>query len=153
MRLFVLCLLVIFTGGCALPSSPLETRQRSLTTGQVATVGLGAAAGAIAGKQIGGDTGALIGGATGLVGSALIHNAVAAKAEQDNAERAEQVRREERLKIMQDYWYDQTLAANAGGGPGQISPEPLLRYPAGYYEGVRFAPRLAPGPSLTEPTR
>jgi hypothetical protein len=68
------------------------------------------------------------------------------------AQAAEQARREERLKIMQQYWYEQT----AGPGP-ETGPEPaagrLLDYPAGTYGGIAFGPRRAADPLLTEPDR
>lgn len=63
----------------------------------------------------------------------------------------EQARREERLKVMQAYWYDRTLSA-AGDGSRPAAP-PLLEYPAGVYSGIRFGPRVAPDPSLAEPDR
>jgi len=64
---------------------------------------------------------------------------------------AEAARREERLKVMQEYWDDRT-----GAAPGAVSPRDgrtMLEYPAGIYAGLNFAPRLAPDPSLTEPSR
>lgn len=63
----------------------------------------------------------------------------------------EQARREERLKVMQAYWYDRTLSA-AGDGSRPAAPS-LLEYPAGVYSGIRFGPRVAPDPSLAEPDR
>jgi hypothetical protein len=64
---------------------------------------------------------------------------------------AEAARREERLKVMQEYWDDRT-----GAGPGAAPAREagaLLEYPAGVYAGINFAPRLAPDPSLAEPSR
>ncbi|HVW22056.1 MAG TPA: hypothetical protein VHC86_12650 [Opitutaceae bacterium] len=63
---------------------------------------------------------------------------------------ADRARREERLKLMQEYWQE----ATAGRAPPSPAPAaPLLRYPAGTYDGVAFGPRLAPDPSLGEPAR
>jgi hypothetical protein len=60
-------------------------------------------------------------------------------------------RREERLKVMQAYWYDRTLSAS--GDAARTAAPPLLEYPAGVYSGIRFAARLARDPSLSEPDR
>lgn len=142
----------IFLSGCAIPTSPLETRSRSVSAGQVATLGIGTAAGAAIGKEIGGNSGAVIGGATGLVASALAYNTAAASSDQRVAEVAEQARREERLKIMQDYWYDQTLSPKRES-TSIVAATPLLNYPAGTYDGIRYAPRQAADASLAEPAR
>ncbi len=64
---------------------------------------------------------------------------------------AESARREERLKVMQEYWDDRTGAAP--GAAATREGRMLLEYPAGIYAGINFAPRLAPDPSLTEPAR
>jgi uncharacterized protein YcfJ len=115
-------------------------------------LGAGGAAGALIGDKLGRGTGALIGGAAGLAGAALIHNAVASSDDQKTAEVVEQARRQERLKIMQDYWLDHTLSAGRETS-GQAGNAPLLEYPAGTYSGILFAPRLAADPTLTEPIR
>ena len=65
---------------------------------------------------------------------------------------AEAARREERLKVMQEYWDDHTGAANRGSDPAREGTTPL-EYPAGIYAGINFGPRLAPDSSLTEPNR
>jgi hypothetical protein len=67
------------------------------------------------------------------------------------AEAVEQARREERLKIMQRFWYDQTLSPDRASGT--VPTPELLEYPAGDYAGMNFAPRLAADPSLAEPDR
>jgi hypothetical protein len=68
------------------------------------------------------------------------------------AQAVEQARREERLKIMQQYWYDQTAAPLPDAGAGAEAPR-LLDYPAGSYGGLAFGPRRAADPSLGEPDR
>ena len=154
MRL-VPCLMLpaLLAAGCAYPTSPVSTESKnSLSIGQVATLGAGTAAGAVLGDKIAGNTGALIGGAAGLAGVALVSNAVHSSASQESAEAAEAARREERLKIMQDYWYDKTLSAQADEAGGNHPPQ-VLQYPAGTYSGIRFAPRVAADPSLSEPAR
>jgi hypothetical protein len=67
------------------------------------------------------------------------------------AEAAEQARREERLRILQEYWYDHTLSP--GGDAAPAPGAPLLEYPAGVYSGIRYVARLAADPSLAEPDR
>ena len=62
---------------------------------------------------------------------------------------ADQARREERLKIMQQYWAEQT------GGPPEppVHPPataPVLDYPAGNYSGINFAQRRTADPGLVE---
>ena len=65
---------------------------------------------------------------------------------------AEAARREERLKVMQEYWDDHTGATGREGGSGRGGAG-RLEYPAGIYAGVNFGPRLAPDASLAEPDR
>jgi hypothetical protein len=68
------------------------------------------------------------------------------------AQAAEQARREERLKIMQQYWYEQTAAPGPDAGAEPAAGR-LLDYPAGTYAGIAFGPRRAADPSLAEPDR
>jgi hypothetical protein len=71
-------------------------------------------------------------------------------------EAAEQARREERQKIMQQYWFEQTAVPAepvSGTASGAGENHPTLAYPAGTYAGIRFGPRRAPDPSLAEPDR
>ncbi len=117
--------------------------------GQVAGLGAGAAAGAWLGDKVAGTTGAVIGAAAGLGGAAWLENRAAGDAAN---EAVEQARREERQRIMRQYWYDQTQAPRDPGG-AEPPDRPLLHYPAGAYDGLNFGARLAAGPSLTEPIR
>jgi hypothetical protein len=71
---------------------------------------------------------------------------------------AEAARRQERLQLMQRLWAGQTgaglEAAPGGAGPAPADPAAAgLTYPAGVYDGLRFAPRLAPDSGLAEPPR
>ena len=141
--------------GCATPTSPVASAPAAgseVTLGEAATLATGGIAGAAIGDKLGGGTGALIGGAAGLAGAALIHNAIVSADDQKTAEAIEQARRQERLKIMQDYWRDQTLSAQRETSGG-LSHAPLLEYPAGTYSGLIFASRLAADPALIEPDR
>jgi len=64
----------------------------------------------------------------------------------------EAIRREERLKVMQEYWLEHTAAAEPGRSVVPTAAPPLL-YPAGNYGGVNFAAREAADSSLAEPIR
>lgn len=66
---------------------------------------------------------------------------------------AEQARRDERQKIMQEYWREQTEMAGAEAPSLRPLPPTLLGYPAGVYDGLAFGPRNAADPSLAEPPR
>ena len=67
-------------------------------------------------------------------------------------EAIEQARRDERQRIMQEYWYEHTQAADRGAAAtSEVGPP--LPYPAGLYDGIHFAPRQAADPSLAEPNR
>jgi hypothetical protein len=65
----------------------------------------------------------------------------------------EAARRDERQKIMQEYWNEHTVVAADLDGHGGTSGLPPLFYPAGSYRGVNFAPRQAADSYLTEPAR
>ena len=142
---FAPCALAAALAGCAAPGAGAG----HLGVGQVAGLGAGTAAGAVMGKQVGGDAGAVVGGAAGLAGAAWLANRTS---EGDAAAAVEAARREERQKIMRQYWYEQTEAlpgdARAGAAPGLP-----LHYPAGEYGGVNFGARTAADSSLAEPER
>jgi hypothetical protein len=151
---FAIASLAMGLAGCASPTSPVTAANPAptISAGQVATLGAGTAAGAYIGDQIGGTKGAIIGGAAGLVGTALVSNAVEKASSDAIGKAAEEACRKERLKIMQDYWYDKTLSAGEQSA-GTSHPAPLLDYPAGTYSGVNFGPRVASDSSLSEPNR
>jgi hypothetical protein len=68
------------------------------------------------------------------------------------AEEVEQARREERQKVLQQYWRDRTSDL-PGPPPVSRAAWPDLSYPAGEYGGLWFGPRQAQDPSLAEPFR
>jgi hypothetical protein len=63
----------------------------------------------------------------------------------------EQIRRTERLRLMQEYWEQAT--ASEAPRPAPLDASAPLDYPAGNYSGLNFAPRTAADPSLREPPR
>ena len=68
------------------------------------------------------------------------------------ADAADEARRAERVRIMQEFWEEET--ARPGGRPVAPAAEPpALDYPAGSYSGINFAPRRAADPSVAEPQR
>jgi len=109
--------------------------------------------GAFAGQKLAGNTGALLGSAAGLVAGSLAYNAIISSADQQRLEAVEQARREERLRIMREYWRDRTETEKPAARRAAFPPTPLLRYPAGTYDGFKFAPRLATDATLSEPIR
>jgi hypothetical protein len=70
----------------------------------------------------------------------------------NQAEAIEQARREERQKVLQQYWRDRTSDL-PGPPPASRAAWPDLSYPSGEYYGLRFGPRQAQDPSLAEPSR
>jgi hypothetical protein len=135
--------LALALGGCARPGAG------HLDVGQVAGLGVGTAAGAVIGDKLGGNTGALLGGAAGLAGAAWLTSGTPDAVVQDAAEAA---RRDERQKIMNQYWAEETESGE-GAAAGGSAAGPPLHYPAGTYDGINFAARIAPDPSLAEPLR
>jgi hypothetical protein len=89
--------------------------------------------------------------ASALAASGCAHSGSAVPQPPD-LQALEQARREERQKIMMDYWRDQT-AASAGGQTALPRTPQVLDYPAGLYDGIRFGPRQATQPGLCEPER
>ena len=67
-------------------------------------------------------------------------------------EALEQARRDERQRIMQQYWYEHAVEGPPAPSVG-LDAGPVLAYPAGTYGGLLFAPRQALDPSLAEPNR
>jgi hypothetical protein len=70
---------------------------------------------------------------------------------------ADEARRDERLKLMQQTWAQQVARPLPGQGPAAPQPVPvppaLVAYPAGCYDGLWFAPRTAADPQLSDPPR
>jgi len=151
--IFSLALLVT---GCSSPSSPVEAEpSASHTSGrELLAIGGAAAAGAAIGNEISGEEGALIGAGVGLLAGAAANNIAGERTAQREAELMEAARRDERTRIMNEYWEAQRYSPNSSSMGGEGSSEAQIAYPGGYYEGVNMAPRIAPEASpLTEPVR
>lgn len=144
----ILLLCAAATGGCSFPSAPRPPARAGGGEDGPALLAAGAVAGAGIGYALDGRTGSLAGGAAGLAAAALLDRAGESAA---SREAAEQARREERVKLMQRYWNERTLAPEQD--PGGATAPALLDYPAGDYAGINFAPRLAASPDLGEPVR
>lgn len=66
---------------------------------------------------------------------------------------AEAAIRDERLELMQQVWLAETGAAGAEQRPPLPQTPGPLNYPAGWYDGIRFAPRTTADPGLSDPVR
>lgn len=140
--------------GCASPTSPLDRPARNnVGAGQVAALALGGAAGAVAGRAItGDDTGTLVGAGVGLLGGALVNNAVSARRESALAEAEARGERRASAEMFEQMWDKEARAP--GPRTGAASPASnLVSYPAGTYEGVKYAPRESTAPGFSEPRR
>jgi hypothetical protein len=78
------------------------------------------------------------------------HTAAAPRPSDTDA--AEAARRAERVKVMQEFWEEETARPAARPGAAASAAAPL-DYPAGAYSGINFAPREAADPSMAEPRR
>jgi hypothetical protein len=92
-----------------------------------------------------------------LAGSALSGCSSAAGTAQVAREEAEAARREERLKLMQRIWTEETAAPLPGdplrpAPPSPAKPGPIT-YPAGEYDGVQMAPHVGMDGGVAEPVR
>jgi hypothetical protein len=75
------------------------------------------------------------------------------KSAESESAAVESARRDERQKLLQEYWYEHAIAAGDPDDRPGASALPQLLYPAGNYGGLNFAPRQAPDSSLAEPLR
>jgi uncharacterized protein YcfJ len=117
-----------------------------VTTAAAAT--LGAVGGAAVGNQISGRDGALIGAAGGAAVAALTANAVGHVMNNKIQEARDQGARDERVKLMNDYWQSQAVdrahepAPETAKKPGTTT----MTYPPGVYDGVLYGPRTVEVP-------
>ncbi len=87
----------------------------------------------------------------GALAGLAVGACVSPKVPPPDPDAVDRARRDERLKVMQQYWDEQTSAPPEEAVSGEEAA--LLDYPAGDYGGIRFGPRRAPDPSLAEPRR
>lgn len=121
-----------------------------LGLGQAVVPLVTAGAGAAIGKSIGGNKGAIIGAAVGAAGGVVGSNATGDWWRNQMEESREQGKREERVKIMNDYW--ESYATNGGNAPKRSSSDITPRtktvtYPTGVYDGILYGPREIEAPS------
>jgi|GEM_PF-2455806 hypothetical protein len=139
-----LCALVAMTllqSGCM--SSPISAASSSMSYPEWAMMGLGTAGGALIGEEaFNAKWAAPAGAAVGMLGTQAYLNYTDKHEAQLVAEAKEEARREERAKLMQDYWIEQTGADSVDshwkGGERDV------RYDAGVYDGVAYGTRELP---------
>ena len=139
----VICALfaaLAFQSGCM--SSPITATAPSMGYPEWALLGLGAAGGAGLGELAMGNTyGGMVGGALGLLGTQTYLSHVNNQQAQIVAEAKEEARREERAKLMQDYWTEASGTDYVGHGKNGTRD---VRYDAGVYDGVAYERRDLP---------
>jgi len=119
-------------------------------------MGLATAATAAAGAMIDKKhpvEGAAIGAVTGLLASAVVTNSQSDKEAELIAEAREQGRREERVAVMRRYWEEKTTSLKDDGASVTTNGKQVIQYPAGTYEGIRYAPRDTASPKLEDVPR
>lgn len=134
--------------GCA-SSSLTPSHGNRISAGQAGTVLAGTAAGAAVGNEIGGTKGAVIGGAVGAIGTVVAYNAYTDQKNAEIEKAKEQARREERVRIMKEWWKQHAIDAQNEGEPKPSTPtttkQPTVTYPAGSYDGVDYVTRQVTG--------
>jgi len=141
-NLLILCAITAILAlqtGCA--SSPIALAGSPTSYPNLAIMGLGAAGGAIVGQGLDDKLGAPIGAAVALAGTAAYLKYRDDYEAKLVAEAKEEARREERAKLMQDYWVDATGADSVGSWRGS---ERDVRYDAGIYDGIAYQRRNLP---------
>lgn len=105
---------------------------------------LGAAGGAAIGYGIKGKDGALIGAAAGAAAAALGQKAVGTWYNDQIAEAREQGARDERIKVMNEYWKSNAVDKaheRPVSSSDKNSKTATMVYPPGVYDGVLYGPR------------
>ncbi len=128
--------LLIAQTGCM--SSPVAVAGSPTSYPNLALMGLGAAGGAIIGQDLDDSFGAPIGAAVALAGTAAYLKYRDDYEAKLVAEAKEEARREERAKLMQDFWIDATGSDSVGSWKGS---ERDVRYDAGVYDGIAYERR------------
>lgn len=144
----LLCGLAIATTTGCITRRPDSTVQPRSSTGSVISGVIGAAGGALIGKQVGGKNGTVVGAAAGAlvaqVGTEIASNNRQAKLE----EAREAGAREARARVLIDYQRSRTSQANpSSSGEGSKPKTVPADYPAGVYDGVVYGPRTESVPA------
>jgi uncharacterized membrane protein YebE (DUF533 family) len=127
--------------GCM--SSPISAASSSMSYPEWAMLGLGTAGGALIGEEaFNAKWAAPAGAAVGMIGTQAYLNYSDKHEAQLVAEAKEEARREERAKLMQDYWVEQSGSDSVDSywKNGQRD----VRYDAGVYDGVGYGMRELP---------
>jgi hypothetical protein len=129
----------VFFAGCA--SSPIAANAAPLGLASWGLMSAATAGGSIVGDSLDSNIGGPVGAAVGLGAAATAihyHNKYQA---QLLAEAKEEARREERAKLMQDYWLEASGSDSVGSWRGA---ERDIRYDAGVYDGIAYERRDLP---------
>jgi hypothetical protein len=131
--------LVVLQTGCM--SSPITASAKPMGYAQWSLLGLGGAAGALAGQSLNDSWGAPAGAALAVAGTAAYLQHASQREAQLVAEAKEEARREERAKLMQSYWVEASGSDYVGHASNL---ERDVRYDAGVYDGVHYETRSLP---------
>ncbi len=153
----VIVLVCLALAGCA--SSPVGSPSSGPSTGQLLMMGATTAGGAALGNHFNEHYGAPVGAAAGLGLGLLANQYFSDKEKRAYEEGYEQGRRDARVEVMKQYWYEKTTSLQAGSASGSAGARPIgaelveTSYNGGIVEGVRYTPRNSTQPTLTEPIR
>lgn len=136
--LTLLSLVAILFAQTGCMSSPISVGSKPMSYPEWAIMGLGAAGGAAIGQNLQDDWGAPIGAAVAMAGTAAYLQHQSQREAQLVAEAKEEARREERAKLMQDYWIEASGQDGVGTWRGA---ERDVRYDAGVYDGIAYESR------------
>lgn len=103
--------------------------------------------------------GAVVGAALGTVTAIAVNNSMDNRAAQVKAEIYEQGRRDARVEVLKQFWYDRTTSYSAqseqpgmrGDGARMGSGEIVVGYDAGVYNGVNMLYRPQSIPVVSPP--
>jgi hypothetical protein len=148
---FSLVAIVALLSGCA--SSPVGQPTAYPTPAQAVVLAAGTGGGALLGNSINHKYGAPVGAVVGLGAGLLTDMYFTDKEKSAYAEGYAQGARETRAAMLKQYWEEQTTKARSNNSGSSTSEAPETSYNGGVVAGVRFGPRSADDPNLTEPTR
>jgi hypothetical protein len=137
--------------GCA--SSPVGQPTAYPTPAQAVVLAAGTGGGAVLGNSINSKYGAPVGAVVGLGAGLLTNMYFTDKEKAAYSEGYAQGARDSRASMLKQYWEEQTTKDHGNNSGSVASEAPETSYNAGVVDGVRFGPRSADDPNLTEPTR
>lgn len=135
--------IIVITTGCTPQPKLYPPEQSGFSNGAVLAAGAGG--GAYIGNSINKDYGAPVGAVVGLGAGMLTNSYLSGKEREAYFAGLAEGARQERSKLMREYWKERTLSLNQNGQTGGGIPNPRgtdsIYYPAGVVDGVRYGPR------------